>query len=91
MAADLSFLAMGIDYHGKPELNEALLQTYIEESGDEGLLKVQDFYKCYRAYVRGKVDSFQLDDPNISKEKKSEALGRAQTYFNLAYQYAHRF
>jgi len=66
-------------------------QAHTQESGDEDLLKVLDFYKCHRAYVRGKVDRFQLDDPNISKEKKSEALKRARTYFNPAYQYAHRF
>ena len=91
VAADIGFLAMDIDYYGKPDLNEPLLRTYIEKSGDRDVLKVLDFYMCYRAYVRGKVDSFQLDDPNIPGEKKSEALKRAQKYFNLSCQYAKRF
>ena len=91
MAADIGFLAMDIDYYGKPDLNDPLLRTYIEKSGDSDVLKVLDFYKCYRAYVRGKVDSFQLDDPNIPGAKKSGALKRAKKYFNLSNQYAQRF
>ena len=35
-------------------------------SGDAELLKLLDFYKVYRAFVRGKVNSFRLDDQNIS-------------------------
>jgi aminoglycoside phosphotransferase family enzyme len=31
------------------------------------------FFKCYRAYVRGKVESFMLDDPNLSQEEKARA------------------
>ena len=91
VAADIGFLAMDIDYYGKPDLNDPLLRTYIEKSGDSDVSKVLDFYKCYRAYVRGKVDSFQLDDPNIPEEKKSVALKKAQKYFTLSCQYAHRF
>ena len=90
VAADIGFLAMDIDYHGKTELNEPFIQTYMAESGDEGLLKVLDFYKCYRAYVRGKVESFEWDDPSVSKERKAEVLNSAQRYFGLSYQYAQR-
>ncbi len=91
VAADLAFLAMDIDFYDKPELNEPLIRTYIQKSGDEDLLKILDFYKCYRAYVRGKVDSLQFDDPNISEEKKRQAFNRALKYFDLAHQYARRF
>jgi aminoglycoside phosphotransferase family enzyme len=54
-------------------------------------MEVLDFYKCYRAYVRGKVESFRLDDPNIPEREKKEAFQRAQKYFNLARRYAQRF
>ena len=54
-------------------------------------MEVLDFYKCYRAYVRGKVESFRLDDPHIPEGEKKEALKRAQTYFSLAHRYAQRF
>jgi aminoglycoside phosphotransferase family enzyme len=91
VAADIGFLAMDLDYHDREDLSKHLIHTFIEKSGDQDLLKVLDFYKCYRAYVRGKVESFQLDDPNISGESKKEARQRAQKYFVLAQRYAKRF
>ena len=91
VAADIAFLSMDLDYHGREDLGEHLIRAYIGESGDYELMEVLDFYKCYRAYVRGKVESFRLDDPYIPEEEKKEALKRAQKYFNLAHQYALKF
>ena len=91
VAADIAFLAMDLDYHTRQDLSEHLIRAFIGESGDQELTKMLDFYKCYRAYVRGKVESFRLDDPHIPGEEKKEALKRAQKYFNLAYRYAQRF
>jgi len=91
VAADIGFLAMDLDYHGRQDLSEHLIRAFIGESGDQELIEVLDFYKCYRAYVRGKVESFRLDDPHIPEGEKREAQKRAQKYFNLAYRYALRF
>ena len=91
VAADIAFLAMDLDYHGREDLSEHLMGAYVGESGDHELMEVLDFYKCYRAYVRGKVESFRLDDPHIPKGEKEEALKRAQKYFSLAHRYAQRF
>jgi uncharacterized protein len=91
VAADIAFLAMDLDYHTRQDLSEHLIHAFIGESGDQELTEVLDFYKCYRAYVRGKVESFRLDDPYIPEEEKKEALKRAQKYFNLTYRYAQRF
>jgi hypothetical protein len=91
VAADIAFLAMDLDYHSRQDLSEHLIRTFIGESGDQELVEVLDFYKCYRAYVRGKVESFRLDDPHIPGGEKKEALKRAQKYFDLAYRYAQRF
>lgn len=55
------------------------------------MVEVLDFYKCYRAYVRGKVESFRLDDLNIPGVQKKEALERAKKYFDLAHRYTGRF
>jgi len=90
-AADIAFLAMDLDYHGKEDLSGHLIQSYIRKSGDQDLVKVLDFYKCYRAYVRGKVESFRLDDPNMPEREKKEALKRGQKYFSLSHRYALRF
>ena len=91
VAADIGFLAMDLDYHGRQDLSEHLIRAFIGESGDHELIEVLDFYKCYRAYVRGKVESFRLDDPHIPEGEKREAQKRAQKYFNLAHRYALRF
>lgn len=91
VAADIGFLAMDLDYHGREDLSQHLIRTYIPKSGDYELPKILDFYKCYRAYVRGKVESFRLDDLNIPEGEKGKALQRAKKYFNLSYRYAHRF
>jgi hypothetical protein len=91
VAADIAFLAMDIDYHGREDLSDHLVQAYIEKSDDRELLSILGFYKCYRAYVRGKVESFRLDDPNIPEREKKGALERAKRYFELASRYAQRF
>ncbi len=91
VAADIAFLAMDLDYHGRQDLSEHLIRAFVGESGDHGLMEMLDFYKCYRAYVRGKVESFRLDDPHIPEAEKKGALKRAQVYFNLAHRYAERF
>ncbi len=57
------------------------------EEEDIMTLPLIKFYKVYRAYVRGKVISFMLNDENISNEKKDEARKTAQQYFALAHSY----
>jgi len=91
VAADIGFLAMDLDYHGREDLSEHLIRTYIEKSEDQDLSLLLDFYKCYRAYVRGKVESFRLDDPHIPEAEKRGALNRAKKYFDLAWRYARKF
>ena len=90
VAADIAFLAMDLDYHSREDLSEHLIQAYIGESGDYELMELLNFYKCYPAYVRGKVESFRLGDPNIPEEEKKEALKRARRYFDLAHRYSQR-
>jgi len=91
VAADIAFLVMDLDYHGREDLSEHFVRAYAEQSEDREVMNVLDFYKCYRAYVRGKVESFRLDDPHIPEKGKKEALKRAQKYFELSHRYALRF
>lgn len=91
VAADIAFLAMDLDYHDREDLGEHLARSYMEQSGDAGLQAILDFYKCYRAYVRGKVESFRLDDPSICAQEKEEALRRAKRYFHLSHRYSRKF
>jgi aminoglycoside phosphotransferase family enzyme len=87
VASELAFLAMDLDRYQQASLSRHLVRTYVELSHDEELLKLLNFYKCYRAYVRGKVESFKLDDPYIPEEEKAKVLTAARTYFQLAESY----
>ena len=87
VVSEVAFLAMDLDRYQQSGLSRHLVNTYVELSHDKELLKLLDFYKCYRAYVRGKVESFKLDDPYIPEEEKAKVLTAAQSYFQLAESY----
>jgi len=87
VASEVAFLAMDLDHYQQAGLSRHLVNTYVELGHDEDLLKLLNFYKCYRAYVRGKVESFKLDDPYIPEEEKARVLTAAQSYFELAESY----
>jgi aminoglycoside phosphotransferase family enzyme len=88
VASDIAFLAMDLDYKERADLSDFLIKRYVEYSGDQELKRFLSFYKCYRAYVRGKVVSFKLKDPNVSGEDKNAATKEAKAYFKLAVTYA---
>jgi hypothetical protein len=87
VASEIAFLAMDLDRYQQAGLSRHLVNTYVGLSHDEELRKLLNFYKCYRAYVRGKVESFKLDDLYIPEEEKSKVLTAAQSYFELAESY----
>ena len=88
VACDLAFLAMDLDHAGRPDLSRALVEAYVAKSEDRELPLLLDFYKCYRAYVRGKVTSFRLDDPLLTPDARETAVREARGYFALAADYA---
>ena len=87
VAADIAFLAMDLDHYGRQDLSDSFIRAYVEKSGDKELLKLLNFYKCYRAYVRGKVGCFQYDDKYISSDEKEKIAENARGYFKLAESY----
>ena len=90
VAADIAFLLMDLDFHGHPGFSAELAAAYLSFSGDWPLYLLLNFYKTYRACVRGKVFSFRLDDPAISFPEKTAAQEVARRYFLLARQYAEK-
>src|SRR5438046_1344665 len=86
IANDLAFLAMDFDFEDRSDLGNLLLRNAAREFGDDGFLKIADFYKCYRAFVRGKVESIQAIEPETAKPQEHEK--QAACYFRLALQYA---
>jgi aminoglycoside phosphotransferase family enzyme len=88
VAADVAFLAMDLDFRERTDLSTLLIQRYVKYSGDQELMRLLLFYKCYRAYVRGKVTSFKLGDPNVGTKDKRATTEEAKKYFKLAAAYA---
>ncbi len=84
VASEIAFLAMDLDHYGRADLSRGFIDAYVTFSRDRELLRLLSFYKCYRAYVRGKVESFKLDDPHIPAEEKTGILAIARRYFELA-------
>ncbi len=87
VASEVAFLAMDLDRFQRADLSRAFVTAYVRLSQDKELLQLLNFYKCYRAYVRGKVANFMLDDPHISEKEKTSALAAARSYFELAESY----
>jgi uncharacterized protein len=79
---------MDLDFQQRVDLANHFIEKYLEFSKDQKIVALLPFYKCYRAYVRGKVISFRLDDPNITSKEKALAIEEAQAYFKLAAEYA---
>lgn len=89
-AADIAFLLMDLDFHRRPDLADTALSAYIAGSGDTKCAELITFYKVYRAFVRGKVESLQLQDSGITQEARIAAEKRAIRYFRLAQGYCLR-
>jgi len=88
VAADVAFLSMDLDFQQRSDLANYFIERYLSYSKDKQLPQLLAFYKCYRAYVRGKVISFRIDDPNITPVEKISATKEADAYFKLAAEYA---
>jgi aminoglycoside phosphotransferase family enzyme/predicted kinase len=83
-AADVAFLAMDIESHGNKRLAEQFVAEYQAITKDSGLRKVLPLYLANRAFIRGKVESLQLDDQQIPVDERSMAALRAGRFFRLA-------
>jgi len=86
VAEDLAFLLMDLDRRGYRGFSDVLAREYVARSGDPGLLELVDFYKCYRAWVRGKVTALRATQ--TEGEAREAARLEAMAYFNLAAGYA---
>jgi aminoglycoside phosphotransferase family enzyme/predicted kinase len=91
VASDLAFLSMDLDYHGFSDVGHTLISAYAQAASDPEVFLLLDFYKCYRAHVRCKVECLRQAAGDLSAEKARHAVARAQRYFELAYEYAASF
>ncbi|MBE3557653.1 MAG: AAA family ATPase [Ktedonobacteraceae bacterium] len=91
VAAEIAFPVMELDFEGRTDLARAFVEQYATETGDETLRELLPFYCCYRACVRGKVLSFQLDEAEIPQMQREKIGQQAAALFALAAHYAQGF
>jgi len=88
LAADLAFLAMDLDFNGRWSEERYFIDQMSEKLDDPDLSEIIDFYKCYRAYVKGKVKSLQSDEEEVPADERRQAAETAAHYFDLSLRYA---
>jgi aminoglycoside phosphotransferase family enzyme len=71
VAAEIGFMAMDLEFHERADFAGLLVRRYVETTGDKKMVEsgLLDFYKAYRAWVRGKVEAWQKNP------------GKAERYF----------
>jgi aminoglycoside phosphotransferase family enzyme/predicted kinase len=84
VASEVAFLTMELEAANRCDLSRAFVDAYVAETGDEALRELLPFYTCYRACVRGKVTSFQLDEPEVPAAQRETARKAATSLFALA-------
>lgn len=88
IASDIAFLAMDLDFKGYSDFANFIVSEMSRRMEDETICDIVDFYKCYRAYVRGKVESIRSSELEIPIEQRRSSEERAKRYFRLALRYA---
>ncbi len=88
VASEVAFLAMDLDCSGHTDCANTFVSAYIRHSGDREIERLLNFYKCYYAYVRGKVTSFRLRADSVIQDKREAEISAALHFFDCAYTYA---
>jgi len=91
VTADLAFLAMDLDSLGCGHLGWRLVKTYAQAAGDPEIYILLDFYKCYRACVRCKVDCLRIAEGGLGDSEARELRRRARRHSRLAAAYGATF
>ena len=82
--ADAAFLTMDLAYRGHGDLARTFAGAYFDAAGDAEGRQLLRFYIAYRAMVRGKVESFELDEKEVPEGQRWQDLQRARAHFLLA-------
>ncbi|MCS7083469.1 MAG: gluconokinase [Aquificaceae bacterium] len=78
--SDMAFLSMELDLNSRSDLSETFEKAYFKALNETAPIELLYFYKSYRAYVRGKVNSLLSKEPKY----KESASKLAQKHFELS-------
>lgn len=85
---DAAFLAMDLERLGFKDLADTFTDSYLTQMKQSDYSGLFNFYACYRAVVRGKVEGFRSRDPDIKLEDAETARENARTFFLLGEKYS---
>ena len=88
IASEVAFLAMDLDRFGRADLADELVGAIIEMMNDDDFAVITPFYKCYRAVIRGVVESLRSHQKEITASDRGSSIAVAHRYFALACDYA---
>lgn len=88
VVADFVFLCMELDEKGYLELSDSALSGFLSIFNDNDTKSLINFYKCYRALVRVKVNCFLLDEKGSNWQNYDTKRKEIERLINLAYSYA---
>ena len=80
--------SMDLDFNNLQELSEYFINRFVVDTKDPGLHEVLNFYKCYRASVRGKIGLLTAHEPEVDDATRADFMDQATQYFLLAQRYA---
>ena len=75
---------MDLDFNGRRDFADFVVAEISKRMSDDRIYEVIDFYKCYRAFVRGKVESLKSEEASVPKRESRSSKKRAADYFKLA-------
>jgi len=81
---DIAFLTMDLAERGHSTLRRAVLQAWIETSGDWNGLPLLPYYEAYRALVRAKVDALRALQLAAGSTERSAAVADCRRYLDWA-------
>ena len=87
-ASEIATLATDLDLCGRPDLSAQLVEDYIAASNDKELPLLLPLYQCYRATLRGKLETLASFQPDLPIEQRVIARGTAGRCIRLAATYA---
>ena len=87
IASDAAFLAMDLEDRGLKPFSRRFVSAWLERTGDYAALELLNFYKAYRAMVRGKVSLFRLGQETDAVQR-AVILRQYRRYATLAESYS---
>lgn len=87
IVSDAAFLAMDLEDRGLKAFARRFVSSWLELTGDYAALPLLNFYKAYRAMVRGKVNLFRLAQEE-NAEQRAAILRQYRSYASLAERYS---